>query len=179
MRRRDAPSILAKRFLSVESSSGVKTAREVTASDESRVSVSPEPGGEEKEREGRTLVLVPATVLVPALAHVVERQALGARTGEAHALEELARVRELLCAALLVPAELGRHHVDDARERLEGGLRVEEREAGAASDDVDRGRGVLAAARPGDLRDEQQGFSDVLNSARRSRKEKERTSASM
>jgi len=171
---------LAKRFLSVESSSGVKTAREVTASDESRVSVSPEPGGgEEEEGEGRTLVLVPAAVLVPALAHVVERQALGARTGEAHALEELARVRELLGAALLVPAELGRHHVDDARERLEGGLRVEEREAGAASDDVDRGRGVLAAAGPGDLRDEQQSFSDVLNSARRSRKEKERTSASM
>lgn len=70
---------------------------------------------------------------------------------QAHGAEEAHSLGPLLLPARLVPAQLTRHEVDDAGERGEGAVHVEEGEAGAAGDDVDSGAGGLGANAVEDL----------------------------
>lgn len=95
-----------------------------------------------------TIVFEGEVLLVGTRANVLERQFAEPTLAQPHRREELCSVLELLLLALFVPVELLGHDVDHGRERLERRLRVEERQARAARDHVDRRRGVLAAARP-------------------------------
>ena len=72
--------------------------------------------------------------------------------GETHALEEPRGARHLLLLARRVPVQLLGHDVDDARERLERGLRVEEGEPQATRDHVRRRQRVLVTNCVSDFR---------------------------
>lgn len=103
------------------------------------------------KRGTRTVIIDGEHLAMPSIADILERQPFQPLPRQTHRGQELGRVAELFVLALAVPAEFLRHDVDHGRERFEGGFRVEETETGAAGDHVDGGRGVFAAAGPGDL----------------------------
>lgn len=104
-----------------------------------------------EHRAGEQVVFDRKPLAVSSVTNIVERERRETLLGQSHRPEELGRVAELLVAAVLGPAELLGHDVDDLRERLERGFGVEERETRPAGDDVHSCRGVLAAAGPGDF----------------------------
>ena len=71
---------------------------------------------------------------------------------EAHGAEEADRLSPFLLPPRLVPAQLPRHEVDDAGQRRQRAVNIEEGEAGAAGDYVDGRAGGLGADAVEDLR---------------------------